>query len=62
LSNFVIQFERMTIHKEGFTSIAIATLLFGIINLLSFYLVSYDQPIISWLIFFITLGLLIFLI
>jgi phosphatidylserine decarboxylase len=52
----------MTIHKEGFTSIAIATILFGIINLLSFYLVSYDQPVISWLIFILTLGLLIFLI
>ena len=52
----------MTIHKEGFTSIAIATILFGVINLLSFYLISYDQPIISWLIFIITLGFLIFLI
>jgi phosphatidylserine decarboxylase len=52
----------MTIHKEGFTSIAIGTILFGVINLLSFYLISYDQPIISWLIFFVTLGLLIFLI
>jgi len=52
----------MTIHKEGFTSIAIATIMFGVINLLSFYLVSYDQPVISWLIFIITLALLIFLI
>src|SRR5258706_6902184 len=52
----------MTIHKEGFTSIAIATILFGVINLLSFYLVSYDHPILSWLIFIVTLGLLIFLI
>ena len=52
----------MTIHKEGFTSIAVATILFGVINLLSFYLVSYDHPILSWLIFIVTLGLLIFLI
>jgi phosphatidylserine decarboxylase len=52
----------MTIHKEGFTSIAIGTILFGVINLLSFYLISYDHPIISWIIFFVTLGLLIFLI
>jgi phosphatidylserine decarboxylase len=53
---------RMTIHKEGFTSIAIGTILFGVINLLSFYFISYDQPVISWLIFIVTLGLLIFLI
>ena len=52
----------MTIHKEGFTSIAIATILFGVINLLSFYLVSYDHPILSWIIFFVTFGLLLFLI
>ena len=52
----------MTIHKEGFTSIAIGTILFGAINLLSFYLISYDHPILSWIIFFATLGLLIFLI
>jgi phosphatidylserine decarboxylase len=52
----------MTIHKEGFTSIAIATFLFGVINLLSFYLVSYDHPIISWIIFIVTFALLIFLI
>src|SRR5258705_3747532 len=52
----------MTIHKEGFTSIAIGTILFGIINLLSFYLISYDHPVLSWIIFIVTLGLLIFLI
>jgi phosphatidylserine decarboxylase len=52
----------MTIHKEGFTSIAVATILFGVINLLSFYFVSYDHPALSWLIFIVTLGLLIFLI
>ncbi len=45
----------MTIHKEGFTSIAIATILFGAINLLSFYLISFDHPIISWGIFIVTL-------
>ena len=52
----------MTIHKEGFTSIAIATILFGIINLLSFYYISFDHPILSWGIFFVTLGLLLFII
>ena len=31
----------MTIHKEGYKSIAIAVIMFGVINMLSFYLISY---------------------
>ena len=52
----------MTIHKEGYKSIAIAAIIFGIINILSFYLLSFDYPIISWAVFIITLALLIFVI
>jgi phosphatidylserine decarboxylase len=52
----------MTIHKEGYTSIAITAILFGIINLLSFYYLSFDHPIITGIIFFITFGLLLFII
>jgi phosphatidylserine decarboxylase len=52
----------MTIHKEGYKTIAIATILFGVINILSFYNISLTSPLISWIIFFGTLGLLIFLI
>ena len=52
----------MTIHKEGYTSIAIATILFGIINVLSFYFLSSSIPVLSLLIFIGTLGLLLFLI
>lgn len=52
----------MIIHKEGYTSIAIATILFGIINVLSFYFLSSSIPILSLLIFIGTLGLLLFLI
>ncbi len=52
----------MTIHKEGFKTIAISTILFGAINLLSFYFISSSVPIISWIIFVGTLGLLIFVI
>jgi phosphatidylserine decarboxylase len=40
----------MTIHKEGYKSIAIAVILFGVINILSFYLISYVAPVICWLI------------
>ena len=49
----------MTIHKEGYKSIAIAVLLFSIINLLSFYFLSYSLPILSWLIFLITAAMLV---
>ena len=52
----------MTIHKEGYSSIAWATILFGVINILSFYFVSYWSPALSWVIFIGTLILLIFLI
>ena len=52
----------MTIHKEGFTSIAIGAILFGVINIISFYGLSSSQPVISLLIFIVTLGLLLFLI
>ena len=52
----------MTIHKEGYSSIAWATILFGVINILSFYFISTSYPAISWLIFLLTLGLLVFII
>ncbi|HUR65673.1 MAG TPA: phosphatidylserine decarboxylase family protein [Chitinophagaceae bacterium] len=52
----------MTIHKEGYKSIAITAIVFGIINLLSFYFISYSVPVISWVIFIVTLGLLLFMI
>ena len=52
----------MTIHKEGYASIAISTILFGIINLVSFYFLSSAAPVISLLIFIATLGLLFFII
>jgi phosphatidylserine decarboxylase len=52
----------MTIHKEGYSSIAWATILFGVINILSFYFISYSSPALSWIIFIGSLALLIFLI
>lgn len=52
----------MTIHKEGSASIAIAAILFAVINLISFYLFSFDIPVLSALIFIVTLGLLLFII
>ncbi len=52
----------MTIHKEGYKTIAISTILFGVVNVLSFYFLSSSLPLITWIIFIGTLGLLIFMI
>jgi len=52
----------MIIHKEGYKIIAWSTILFGVINLLSFYTLSLTAPVFSWIIFFVTLFLLIFII
>ena len=52
----------MTIHKEGYKTIAIATIVFGVINIFSFYYISFPSPFISWIIFFGTLAILLFLI
>ncbi|HEY6503488.1 MAG TPA: phosphatidylserine decarboxylase family protein, partial [Chitinophagaceae bacterium] len=52
----------MTIHKEGYTSIAVAAIIFGAINLLSFYFLSFKQPVVSLILFIVTLGLFFFII
>lgn len=53
----------MTIHKEGYKSIAIGTLLFGLINIVYFYFFSATLPMaIGWTLFIVTLFLLLFLI
>ena len=52
----------MTIHKEGYKTIAICTILFLALNLVSFYFISFYQPWLSWLIFVISLALLLFII
>jgi phosphatidylserine decarboxylase len=52
----------MTIHKEGHKTIAVSAFVFALINLVSFYFISFHQPWLSWIIFIITFGLLLFLI
>jgi phosphatidylserine decarboxylase len=52
----------MTIHREGYKTIAWSAIVFGIINIISFYFLSFSTPILSTLIFIATLGLLIFLV
>lgn len=51
----------MTIHKEGYKSILITAIAFAVINLASFYFISFSLPWLSWLIFIVTLGLLLFI-
>ncbi len=52
----------MTIHKEGFASIGLATLLLGALNGLSVWFLSPQYPVMSILIFIFTFGLWIFII
>ena len=52
----------MTIHREGYTSIGIAALAFGIINLLSFTFISSTLPWLAAALFAITLFLFLFIV
>jgi phosphatidylserine decarboxylase len=52
----------MTIHREGYKSIAIGTLIFGAINFAVFYFFSASLPILCWIIFLATLFVLLFLV
>ena len=52
----------MTIHREGYKSIAIGTLIFGAINFAIFYFFSASLPALCWVIFFATLFVLLFLV
>ena len=52
----------MTIHREGYMTIAIGALAFAVINLCSFYYISAHEAWVSGLIFLVTLGIELFLI
>lgn len=52
----------MTIHREGYKSIGIAALIFGVINILSFTFLSAALPWLAAVIFFVTLFLVLFII
>ncbi len=52
----------MTIHREGYKTIAIATLLFGAINLSLFYFFSASLMWLCTIVFILTLALLLFLV
>lgn len=52
----------MTIHREGIKTIVITAILFGAVNMASFYFLSYDYPWLSWFIFLATIILWLFVI
>ncbi|MCU0336519.1 MAG: phosphatidylserine decarboxylase family protein [Sediminibacterium sp.] len=52
----------MTIHREGYTSIGIAALAFGVINLLSFTFISSTLPWLAAALFAVTLFLFLFIV
>ena len=52
----------MTIHKEGYPTLAWSAIILAVINLLSFYLLSFDYPVITAIIAIVTVGLFIFLV
>jgi phosphatidylserine decarboxylase len=52
----------MTIHREGYKSIGIATLIFGAINISVYYFFSASMMWLCNIVFILTLGLLLFLI
>ena len=52
----------MTIHKEGIRTIVLTAILFGAINLASFYFLSSDYPWLSWFIFFASIVVWLFII
>lgn len=52
----------MTIHKEGIQTIVLTAILFGALNLASFYFLSYNYPWLSWFIFLISIVLWLFII
>ena len=53
---------QMTIHREGYQTIGIAAFIFGLINLASFSFLSDSMPICALVVFFITLGIFLFLV
>lgn len=52
----------MNIHKEGYKTIALCALIFGTVNIVFFYFFSASMPVVSWIVFGVTLVALLFII
>lgn len=59
---FAVQLLLMIIHREGFKTIAITALIFGLLNLASFTFLSASIPWLAMVIFGVTLFLFLFII
>ena len=55
-------FYYMTIHREGYQTIGITALIFGLANVASFYFLSASMPWLALVIFIVTLFLFLFII
>lgn len=52
----------MTIHKEGYASIAISAILLGLINLIAFMTLRDELPWLCWVLLIVTAGLWLFIV
>jgi phosphatidylserine decarboxylase len=52
----------MNIHKEGYKTIALCALVFGALNIIFFYFFSASTPVVSWIVFGVSLVTLLFII
>jgi len=52
----------MNIHREGYKTIALCALIFGAINIVFFYFFSASMPVVSWIVFGVTLIVLLFIV
>jgi len=52
----------MTIHREGYKTIAVSALIFGLFNVISFTFLSASLPWLAIVLFLLTLGLFLFMI
>jgi phosphatidylserine decarboxylase len=52
----------MTIHKEGYSSIAIAGLIYILISYLSFSFLSFNHPFLAWALFILATGFFLFIV
>lgn len=52
----------MTIHKEGYKTIAWSTIIFVAVNMLSIYILSFNVPLVCWIILIISLIFILFII
>jgi phosphatidylserine decarboxylase len=57
-----ITLTTMTIHKEGYNSIAIAGLIYVLISYVSFSFISYNHPFIAWALFTLVTAFFLFII